>query len=92
MSGRHLWSNTSTPPSVMCNVAVSPPDVAISAPYGGTDRYGLVYIHNGRSEGPNPSPSQVNSAFTSTSLLLFLLLFKCGARRLFYNLDALLRK
>uniref|UniRef100_H2MGH4 Integrin, alpha V n=1 Tax=Oryzias latipes TaxID=8090 RepID=H2MGH4_ORYLA len=34
-------------------------DVAISAPYGGTDRYGLVYIHNGRSEGPNPSPSQV---------------------------------
>ncbi|XP_041857614.1 integrin alpha-V [Melanotaenia boesemani] len=34
-------------------------DVAISAPYGGPDHYGLVYIHNGRSKGPNPSPSQV---------------------------------
>ncbi|KAM6934653.1 integrin alpha-V [Xenentodon cancila] len=34
-------------------------DVAISAPYGGTDNVGLVYIHNGRSQGPDPSPSQV---------------------------------
>uniref|UniRef100_A0A8C2ZK22 Integrin, alpha V n=1 Tax=Cyclopterus lumpus TaxID=8103 RepID=A0A8C2ZK22_CYCLU len=34
-------------------------DVAISAPYGGPDRYGLVYIHNGRPQGPNSSPSQV---------------------------------
>ncbi|KAF0027003.1 hypothetical protein F2P81_021740 [Scophthalmus maximus] len=35
------------------------PDVAISAPYGGPDRHGLVYIHNGRPQGPNPTPSQV---------------------------------
>ncbi|XP_075968357.1 integrin alpha-V isoform X2 [Anarhichas minor] len=34
-------------------------DVAISAPYGGPDRYGLVYIHNGRPHGPDSSPSQV---------------------------------
>ncbi|XP_061579294.1 integrin alpha-V isoform X2 [Cololabis saira] len=34
-------------------------DVAISAPYGGADHIGLVYIHNGRSQGPDPSPSQV---------------------------------
>ncbi|KAK9537156.1 hypothetical protein VZT92_004794 [Zoarces viviparus] len=34
-------------------------DVAISAPYGGPDRYGLVYIHNGRPQGPDSSPSQV---------------------------------
>ncbi|XP_076603757.1 integrin alpha-V isoform X2 [Chaetodon auriga] len=34
-------------------------DVAISAPYGGPDRNGLVYIHNGRPQGPDPSPSQV---------------------------------
>ncbi|XP_035507134.2 integrin alpha-V [Scophthalmus maximus] len=34
-------------------------DVAISAPYGGPDRHGLVYIHNGRPQGPNPTPSQV---------------------------------
>ncbi|XP_056284930.1 integrin alpha-V [Pseudoliparis swirei] len=34
-------------------------DVAISAPYGGPARYGLVYIHNGRPQGPSSSPSQV---------------------------------
>uniref|UniRef100_A0A0F8BNM1 Integrin alpha-V n=2 Tax=Larimichthys crocea TaxID=215358 RepID=A0A0F8BNM1_LARCR len=34
-------------------------DVAISAPYGGADHSGLVYIHNGRPQGPDPSPSQV---------------------------------
>lgn len=34
-------------------------DIAISAPYGGPDHYGLVYIHNGRPGGPDPSPSQV---------------------------------
>ncbi|KAM3607345.1 uncharacterized protein V6R79_006110 [Siganus canaliculatus] len=34
-------------------------DVAISAPYGGPDRRGLVYIHNGRPQGPDPTPSQV---------------------------------
>ncbi|XP_070770162.1 integrin alpha-V isoform X2 [Enoplosus armatus] len=34
-------------------------DVAISAPYGGPDHHGLVYIHNGRPQGPDPSPSQV---------------------------------
>uniref|UniRef100_A0A3Q3LXB7 Integrin, alpha V n=1 Tax=Labrus bergylta TaxID=56723 RepID=A0A3Q3LXB7_9LABR len=34
-------------------------DVAISAPYGGPDRYGRIYIHNGRPQGPNATPSQV---------------------------------
>uniref|UniRef100_A0A672YEP4 Integrin, alpha V n=1 Tax=Sphaeramia orbicularis TaxID=375764 RepID=A0A672YEP4_9TELE len=34
-------------------------DVAISAPYGGPDHHGLVYIHNGRPRGPDPSASQV---------------------------------
>ncbi|KAG7283077.1 hypothetical protein CRUP_012970 [Coryphaenoides rupestris] len=34
-------------------------DVAVSAPYGGTERQGLVYIHNGRPGGPDSSPSQV---------------------------------
>ncbi|XP_029385700.1 integrin alpha-V [Echeneis naucrates] len=34
-------------------------DVAISAPYGGPDHLGLVYIHNGRPRGPDPTPSQV---------------------------------
>ncbi|XP_045897601.1 integrin alpha-V-like, partial [Micropterus dolomieu] len=34
-------------------------DVAISAPYGGTGHLGVVYIHNGRARGPDPTPSQV---------------------------------
>lgn len=34
-------------------------DVAISAPYGGTSHLGVVYIHNGRARGPDPTPSQV---------------------------------
>ncbi|XP_072253513.1 integrin alpha-V [Leuresthes tenuis] len=34
-------------------------DVAISAPYGSPDHSGLVYIYNGRPQGPDPSPSQV---------------------------------
>lgn len=34
-------------------------DVAISAPYGGPDHNGLVYIYNGRSQGPNPTHTQV---------------------------------
>ncbi|XP_059198373.1 integrin alpha-V [Centropristis striata] len=34
-------------------------DVAISAPYGGADGHGLVYIHNGRPRGPDSAPSQV---------------------------------
>nr|XP_040057169.1 integrin alpha-V [Gasterosteus aculeatus aculeatus] len=34
-------------------------DVAISAPYGGPDHHGVVYIHNGRPRGPDSSPSQV---------------------------------
>ncbi|XP_054642712.1 integrin alpha-V [Dunckerocampus dactyliophorus] len=34
-------------------------DVAISAPYGGPDHNGLVYIHNGRPQGPEQTPSQV---------------------------------
>uniref|UniRef100_A0A3P8TU30 Integrin, alpha V n=1 Tax=Amphiprion percula TaxID=161767 RepID=A0A3P8TU30_AMPPE len=34
-------------------------DVAISAPYGGFERNGLVYIHNGGPRGPDSTPSQV---------------------------------
>ncbi|XP_018584509.2 integrin alpha-V [Scleropages formosus] len=34
-------------------------DVAIAAPYGGPDHRGLVYIHNGRVTGPDPTASQV---------------------------------
>ncbi|KAF3694346.1 Integrin alpha-V Vitronectin receptor subunit alpha [Channa argus] len=34
-------------------------DVAISAPYGGPDHNGLVYIYNGRPQGPEQPPSQV---------------------------------
>uniref|UniRef100_A0A3Q4HQH8 Integrin, alpha V n=1 Tax=Neolamprologus brichardi TaxID=32507 RepID=A0A3Q4HQH8_NEOBR len=33
-------------------------DVAISAPYGGPDHNGLVYIHNGSPQGPKASASQ----------------------------------
>lgn len=35
--------------------------MAISAPYGGAERHGLVYIHNGRPQGPDSAPSQVSS-------------------------------
>ncbi|XP_076858256.1 integrin alpha-V [Brachyhypopomus gauderio] len=34
-------------------------DVAIAAPYGGSNQQGLVYIHNGRVTGPDPQASQV---------------------------------
>uniref|UniRef100_A0AAQ5X8E9 Integrin alpha-2 domain-containing protein n=1 Tax=Amphiprion ocellaris TaxID=80972 RepID=A0AAQ5X8E9_AMPOC len=34
-------------------------DVAISCPFGGEDRQGLVYIYNGYSEGLREKPSQV---------------------------------
>ncbi|MCI4378810.1 hypothetical protein PGIGA_G00220550, partial [Pangasianodon gigas] len=34
-------------------------DVAVSAPYGGSSRQGLVYIYNGRAGGPDSQPSQV---------------------------------
>ncbi|XP_044071769.1 integrin alpha-V [Siniperca chuatsi] len=34
-------------------------DVAISAPYGGLDHHGLVYIHNGLPQGLNSTASQV---------------------------------
>uniref|UniRef100_A0A3Q3A848 Integrin, alpha 5 (fibronectin receptor, alpha polypeptide) n=1 Tax=Kryptolebias marmoratus TaxID=37003 RepID=A0A3Q3A848_KRYMA len=34
-------------------------DVAISAPFGGEDQQGLVYIYNGYSEGLKEKPSQV---------------------------------
>ncbi|RVE58170.1 hypothetical protein OJAV_G00206530 [Oryzias javanicus] len=44
-------------------------DVAISAPYGGPDRHGLVYIHNGRSQGPDPSPSQVLQGIWASSYM-----------------------
>lgn len=34
-------------------------DVAVSCPFGGDDRRGLVYIYNGYSEGLREKPSQV---------------------------------
>ncbi|XP_077437136.1 integrin alpha-V [Vanacampus margaritifer] len=34
-------------------------DVAISAPYGGPEHLGQVYIHNGGPQGPSQAPSQV---------------------------------
>lgn len=44
-------------------------DVAIAAPYGGPDRQGLVYIHNGRVGGPESSASQVlEGRWASTSM------------------------
>nr|XP_006636633.2 PREDICTED: integrin alpha-V isoform X1 [Lepisosteus oculatus] len=44
-------------------------DIAIAAPYGGPDRRGLVYIHNGRATGPDPSASQVlEGKWASTSM------------------------
>jgi len=56
------------PPQLMS--LVSPPDVAISAPYGGPDHNGLVYIHNGRPRGPDPSPSQVRTTNVKPDLSL----------------------
>ncbi|MBN3300268.1 ITAV protein, partial [Amia calva] len=44
-------------------------DIAIAAPYGGPDHKGLVYIHNGRSTGPDPTASQVlEGKWPSTSM------------------------
>ncbi|KAI5106725.1 integrin alpha-V precursor, partial [Silurus meridionalis] len=44
-------------------------DVAVSAPYGGSSRQGLVYIYNGRAGGPDSQPSQVlKGKWASTSL------------------------
>ncbi|XP_030641886.1 integrin alpha-V isoform X2 [Chanos chanos] len=44
-------------------------DVAIAAPYGGPDHQGLVYIHNGRSSGPDLLASQVlEGKWASTSM------------------------
>ncbi|XP_062862320.1 integrin alpha-V [Trichomycterus rosablanca] len=44
-------------------------DVAISAPYGGSSRQGLVYIYNGRATGPDTQPSQVlEGKWASTSV------------------------
>lgn len=43
---------------------LSPPpcaDVAVSCPFGGEDRQGLVYIYNGYSGGLREKPSQVIS-------------------------------
>ncbi|XP_077392535.1 integrin alpha-V [Festucalex cinctus] len=34
-------------------------DVAVSAPYGGPEHLGQVYIHNGGPQGPSQAPSQV---------------------------------
>ncbi|KAM6946154.1 integrin alpha-V-like [Aplochiton taeniatus] len=34
-------------------------DMAVASPYGGPQHLGLVYIHNGGADGPNPAPSQV---------------------------------
>ncbi|KAF1383041.1 hypothetical protein PFLUV_G00150150 [Perca fluviatilis] len=44
-------------------------DVAISAPYGGPNRQGVVYIHNGRPHGPDPSPSQVLTGTWASSYM-----------------------
>ncbi|KAK6485039.1 integrin alpha-V-like [Huso huso] len=44
-------------------------DIAIAAPYGGTDNQGLVYIYNGRASGLNPTHSQVlEGKWASTSM------------------------
>ncbi|GAA6070015.1 integrin alpha-V, partial [Tachysurus ichikawai] len=44
-------------------------DVAVSAPYGGSSRQGLVYIYNGRAAGLDSQPSQVlEGKWASTSL------------------------
>uniref|UniRef100_A0A3B3SBJ2 Integrin, alpha V n=1 Tax=Paramormyrops kingsleyae TaxID=1676925 RepID=A0A3B3SBJ2_9TELE len=45
-------------------------DVAIAAPYGGPEHQGLVYIHNGRAEGPQSSASQVLMGKWATSSML----------------------
>ncbi|XP_063061164.1 integrin alpha-V-like [Engraulis encrasicolus] len=45
-------------------------DVAISAPYGGPDGKGRVYIYNGRATGISPTPSQeLQGQWASTSTL-----------------------
>lgn len=50
-----MWCN-----SVMKNCTLFfPTDVAISCPFGGDDRQGLVYIYNGFSDGLRDKPSQV---------------------------------
>lgn len=51
-------------------LSLSPPDVAISAPYGGPQHQGLVYIHNGRARGPDPTPSQVSQSVGSSLVCL----------------------
>ncbi|KAK3569132.1 hypothetical protein QTP86_024487 [Hemibagrus guttatus] len=44
-------------------------DMAVSAPYGGSSRQGLVYIYNGRAGGLDSQPSQVlEGKWASTSL------------------------
>ncbi|MGH0121558.1 UNVERIFIED_CONTAM: hypothetical protein FKN15_073172 [Acipenser sinensis] len=44
-------------------------DIAIAAPYGGTDNQGIVYIYNGRASGLNPTHSQVlEGRWASTSM------------------------
>lgn len=43
--------------------------MAVSAPYGGPSRQGLVYIYNGRAAGPDTQPSQVlEGKWASTSV------------------------
>ncbi|CAN9498449.1 unnamed protein product [Ophioblennius macclurei] len=44
-------------------------DVAISAPYGGPDHHGLIYIHNGGSRGPDSTPSQVLQGMWASSYM-----------------------
>ena len=67
-SRHRSWAQRGWWPAVLPSSApppdssLSPPDVAISAPYGGPQRQGLVYIHNGRPRGPDPTPSQVKAA------------------------------
>ncbi|TSR51435.1 Zinc finger CCCH domain-containing protein 15 [Bagarius yarrelli] len=43
--------------------------VAVSAPYGGVSRQGLVYIYNGRANGPDSQPSQILEGKWASTLL-----------------------
>ncbi|TMS06793.1 Integrin alpha-V, partial [Larimichthys crocea] len=60
--GAGLREHLQRPEHGVCGELHGNTDVAISAPYGGADHSGLVYIHNGRPQGPDPSPSQVTPA------------------------------
>lgn len=54
----HMHIHAHTLPLTL--LTISSLDVAISAPYGGAERHGLIYIHNGHPQGPDSVPSQVS--------------------------------